>query len=372
MSNSIDSSINNTNTSHKNDLYQDEILQEEENKEYMNMLKQANELDFHDLEESQCVLITYHHLTKQPIIQFYPYLGLIQYQDNINEQINRIFLYFIKKSHEEVYKGDYILIYGHSKMNIISHQSIIYKYYQIMPRRYKKYLKKLYILHPQFGIRIFYELARAIISYKFYQKIQLINTIHELQLIFPVNILKLPMKLIIQEDDDNQLQYISNNFPSLLETFCIKVYCSRMIFDCIEYLRNHNGLTHVGLFRIAGIESHLKVAKIRLQRKYTKLYDNVLHHEKILFGDSLICTNEEVKIDETNSYSPTSIMNTFIPYFSSSNSSKIAVAIFDNIDTVAQILKFILRELPEPVVDFISYEKLSIITQKFKAVSSSF
>jgi uncharacterized protein (DUF39 family) len=41
----------------------------------------------------------------------------------------------------------------------------------------------------------------------------------------------------------------------------------------------------------------------------------------------------------------------------------------DDIDTVAQILKFSLRELQEPIITQASYQRLMDITQKLKQVN---
>lgn len=439
---------------------------------YNILWEQIKITDFSDLERSGCVTIrNYPSNTKIPLIIFLPKLGLNSYVSygNSNQDsiiLQRILLYFIKCVHDVIFTGKYVLIYGHTPLSILSQQPLIYKYYKLLPRPYKKNLQNLVILHPQFGIKMLFEFSKVFVSQKFYRKLILVNSICELQTMISLHDLVLPYKFIKQEDDDFEYKYVSGNIPSLIECYVPVLGTTKLLCDCINYLREHGAFQHVGIFRIPGDENILNLAKFRMQRMASTCISGIpVFHDKIIIGYDSISDSDsddednkdhDAFVQDSDAKSTSDISNnqattnkegkkrkdskrkiffkpsskTFVQGFSgllgtfsrspvssqvvdpydvlpaapsssvlsptngdppspplasplhaaTSNSqanvppnaspqvNKIATVVFTDIDTIAQILKFSLRELPEPLITYDAFDSLIQITRKWKSV----
>lgn len=53
--------------------------------------------------------------------------------------------------------------------------------YDMLPRKYKKNLKKLYILHPTFWVKSFFFFVRPFISSKFWRKVEYVKSANEVR-----------------------------------------------------------------------------------------------------------------------------------------------------------------------------------------------
>jgi hypothetical protein len=271
----------------------EENIPEDENG-YKLLLDQIKITDFSDLERSGCVTITnYPSTTKIPLIVFLPRLGMnaISHLNSMENKssndsiiIQKVLLYFIKNTHDVMLAGRYVLVYGHTPLAILSQQTMIFKYYKLLPRPYKKNLQNLVILHPQFGIKMVFEFAKVFLSDKFYQKLILVNSIQELQSMVSPDDLTFPYKFIKLEDEYFDCKY-SGSIPALCDCYFPILGTTKLLCDCINYLRNHGGFKHVGIFRISGDENILNLAKIRMQKAASKCYPNFpIYHDKIVIG----------------------------------------------------------------------------------------
>jgi len=224
-------------------------------------------------------------------------------------------------------------------------------------------------------------------------------------------------------------KYIGN-IPSLVDTYIQSLGTTKLLADCISFIRNNNGFERVGIFRIPGDENILKLAKIRMQRMYSTNTLPVIH-DKIVIGiedtssiNDSILTNINVyasntsTIDNSNdkatqspgSRSPrrgTTLATVFSPTLTSSpnrnstsvslssntppnnekiikpasypsishintNKNNVSIVVFTDIDSIAQILKFSLRELPEPIITYDCYDSLLQCTKRWKSNDSSY
>lgn len=115
-------------------------------------------------------------------------------------------LLFIRKAHEIVGSA-YAVVYAHTSIDFINQYPLIYKFYSILPHSYKKNLQRMYILHPNTGIKMFFEFARVFLSKKFYSKLVLLDSILDFQRIIPPTRLSFPLKFYRREDEDNGFKY---------------------------------------------------------------------------------------------------------------------------------------------------------------------
>ena len=367
---------------------------------YLALLEEANNTDLIDMERCQCIQIRHSTTENIPMLLFLPKLAI---NANSHEKIDILFhkmlLLFIKLCYDLVKQGDYILIYGHvPALSLLSQQSLIYKYYKLLPRPYKKNLKQFIIIQPQLAIKVIFEFTKVFISQKFYSKLKLINTLHELQLLISPYDLLLPNKLLRYDDEDSDINKIITILPTLVNTYIPMIGMTQLLYDCIHYLKTQGGLERVGIFRIPGDENVLNLAKIRLQHIYCDKSNEPLIFDKIIIGKSKninITDNNPLNSNETSNQTSISNMNSNSNSASNSsknttmNGSKVAsfsltgstvnnkgpipaIAIFTDIDTVAQILKYSLRELPEPVITFDAFDELIKITKQYKSVSFRF
>ncbi|KAI0715681.1 hypothetical protein C8T65DRAFT_142866 [Cerioporus squamosus] len=133
----------------------------------------------------------------------------------------------------------------------------VWKAYRSLSRKYRKNLKRLYVVHSNFFTKMLFSLAGAIISPKFFRKITYINTLSELAYHVPLTQIDIPPP-VYQENLKHERQINlpvmtrSNLFGVPLEELMgfdgEKGGLPRVVKDCIQYLRS-TGLHDEGLFR---------------------------------------------------------------------------------------------------------------------------
>ncbi|KAI1790203.1 hypothetical protein LXA43DRAFT_1149798 [Ganoderma leucocontextum] len=133
----------------------------------------------------------------------------------------------------------------------------VWKAYRSLSRKYRKNLKRLYVVHSNFFTKMLFSLAGAIISPKFFRKITYINTLSELAYHVPLTQIDIP-PAVYQENLKHERQINlpvltrSNLFGVPLEELMgfdgEKGGLPRVVRDCIQYLRS-TGLRDEGLFR---------------------------------------------------------------------------------------------------------------------------
>ncbi|PCH39832.1 RhoGAP-domain-containing protein [Wolfiporia cocos MD-104 SS10] len=133
----------------------------------------------------------------------------------------------------------------------------VWKAYRSLSRKYRKNLKKLFIVHSTFFTKMLFSLAGTIISPKFFRKITYINTLSELACHIPLTQIDIPAA-VYQENLKHERQ-IQMPTPMRADLFGVpleelmgfdgeKGGLPRVVKDCIQYLRQ-TGLQEEGLFR---------------------------------------------------------------------------------------------------------------------------
>ncbi|KDQ62796.1 hypothetical protein JAAARDRAFT_171394 [Jaapia argillacea MUCL 33604] len=133
----------------------------------------------------------------------------------------------------------------------------VWKAYRSLSRKFRKHLKRLFIVHSTFFSKMLFSLAGAVISPKFFQKISYINTLTELAQHIPLTQIDIP-PAVYQENLKHErdiklpIQTRANLFGVPLEELMgydgEKGGIPRVVRDCIQFLRDR-GLEDEGLFR---------------------------------------------------------------------------------------------------------------------------
>ena len=326
---------------------------EEKELRYQSLLDEASEADMADLERSGCVGVGADR-DGGAVLMFIPKLGFAR-ADKSDATLRRMLLLFIKTA-DAVVKQPFSICYAHTSLSILSQMPLVHKYYKMLPRVYKKNLQKLYVLQPTQIIRVFFEMGvRWFVSEKFYRKLIFVDSISEFQRkhVPPVRC-QLPHALIKLEDDEAGLKG-SGVVAPLSASFDRSLSTTRLIHQCCEYIRQR-GLQRKGIFRVSGDEVALILVKTRVQHaSYRTDVDST-----VVIGDAL--SLDEFGVFSTKESASThglgggggGVAGTGAGAGAEGAASGVAksTVVITCVDTTAQVLKMLLRSLPEPLVPF--------------------
>ncbi|KAF9222995.1 Rho GTPase activation protein [Gyrodon lividus] len=132
----------------------------------------------------------------------------------------------------------------------------VWKAYRSLSRKYRKNLKRLYIVHSSFFSKMLFSLAGAIISPKFFRKILYINTLSDLAHHVPLTQIDIPPA--VYQENLKQEKQINMPIPIRASVFGVpleelmgtdgeKGSIPRVVKDAIQYIRE--SLAEDGLFR---------------------------------------------------------------------------------------------------------------------------
>ncbi|KAI0033134.1 hypothetical protein K488DRAFT_78077 [Vararia minispora EC-137] len=133
----------------------------------------------------------------------------------------------------------------------------VWKAYRSLSRKYRKNLKRLFIVHSNFFSKMLFSLAGAFISPKFFRKITYVDTLSELAYHVPLTQIDIP-PAVYQENLKHERE-ITLLMPTQSNLFGVplgelmgydgeKGGIPRVVKDAIQYLRE-TGLQDEGLFR---------------------------------------------------------------------------------------------------------------------------
>jgi hypothetical protein len=139
-----------------------------------------------------------------PVLLLVPHLGLprvyLQGETEL-DMLKKVLLLFIKEADEAV-KSDYVLVYGYYPLTFMSQRELVMNTYSMLPKRYKKNIKDLYLLHPKMGVKVFLEFTKLFVSSKFSRKIHQEKNISEFQKKINHKELALPPQFLESEEKD--------------------------------------------------------------------------------------------------------------------------------------------------------------------------
>lgn len=318
----------------------DNIEENNDSNVFLNILERAQQADLTEVVNFNCVGVGRDE-KQQPCIYVIPYLALkIQNSTYSSSQILDDMLLLFFKIAESISHQPYSIVYGHSVFSLYSQVKMLRKVYKMLPRRYKKNLTDLYIVHPTPRVHFFFQMSKLFIGRHVTRIVKFIPSIAQFQRVVSPTALKLPPNFLLWEDTERGLLGRRGEVPPLIELFDKDLGAPSFVVRCVEYLRE-NGMEREGIFRVAGDQVALEVGRNRF-------YEGCEH---VLIGGATHTFHGQLKrrVEEE----------------SSSDADTDADLLVENVDEVAQLLKAFLRELPEPVVTTNAYHAI------IKAVSHS-
>lgn len=120
---------------------------------------------------------------------FLPHHGRVDY----NYVMDNLFLYVLSTL-DQLITEDYVLVYLHggTAKDCMPTFSWLKRCYQMIDRRLRKNLKKLYLVHPTFWLKTIVMMARPFISSKFSKKLHFISSLEELMELVPLEQASIP------------------------------------------------------------------------------------------------------------------------------------------------------------------------------------
>lgn len=360
---------------------------DDDNLDFMTYMQEAQNTDLSAIERTGCLNVG-RDLKNNPLIIMIPSMAL-HLSDKPEVMFRKMLLLFLVKANEMVGTA-YSVVYAHTTYDVMSQYPLIYRFYSVLPRSYKKNIQKMYIIHPNVGIRMFFEFARIFLSQKFYSKLSQFESILDFQRVIPPTLVHLPLKFLRKEDEDRGLKYF-NKMPPLQRSFEPLIGSTKCLEVCMEYLRHHQGIKQTGIFRIPGDEGELQLAKVRLQYAYhvdRKPRICLSENKAFLIVGDLDHLYQVSPVNSTESAAATSQSASLgsrkassgklsaTPSENSGNTSQLpdevpmSIVAISNIHTAAQVLKMSIRDLPEALVPESLFAELVNITRRHDVSSS--
>ena len=236
--------------------------------DYTSRLAEACSSDFTGIEDKNCVGYGRDSLNR-PCIYLIPALALQSCSQDNDAKIammRRIMLLFIKYA-DRVVNAPYTLVYGHSATPLLAQTAVLHSYYKILPRKYKKNLKEMILLHPTFGVRTFFEISRYFVGEKFFRKLHFVSRISQLQRVIKPTQLPLPFDFIAWEEQHLKVGRPSSTMKPLiaLTASAGPAGIPQLLLNCTDFLRKRGGLNQEGIFRVPGDQVVLNLAVDRLR-----------------------------------------------------------------------------------------------------------
>ncbi len=343
---------------------------------YMGLLEDANKETFDDLKCSQCIVTG---MTTQdvPVLVFIPRLGFEKLncvsQEDKDRALKRMLLFFIKSA-DEIVQRSYILLFAYTPLSILSQIPLVYKYYKMLPRSYKKNVRKLIVLHPAYLIRSFFEVGvRWFVKSKFYRKLFFFDSVAEVQEILDPFHVCLPAGLLrydeadrgsgggdrFPKDDGSTSSCMTRSAP--LETlYDPELGTTKFIHRCRRYLSGEGRLDVQGLFRITGDGEATEVVKARAGA--TQAHSDAL--------ESVVFPTDEGQQGRAltgggGGEAPGGRAE------DKASTAKFGVLMITDVHTAASAMKASLRYLPVPVVTYEARDALASVTSKLSRSASA-
>jgi ganglioside-induced differentiation-associated protein 2 len=120
----------------------------------------------------------------------------------------RLQLFLIKFLHP-IADNDYTILYCHT--NIQSENKPAFKWmretYDMLPRKFKKNLKSLYIVHPSFWVKLVMLFVSPFVSKKFWRKLKKVDRLFDVYQEIDAGVLKVPEDIIEYDRQQNAADY---------------------------------------------------------------------------------------------------------------------------------------------------------------------
>lgn len=163
-------------------------------------------------------------------------------------------------------ESDYTVVFFAAGAKHIPGWNWIWRAYRSLSRKYRKNLKRLYIVHSSFFSKMLFSFAGAVISPKFFRKIVYINTLSDLAQHVPLT--QIDISAAVYKENLKYEKEVTMPIPIRASLFGVpleelmgydgeKDGIPRVVRDAIQYIRE-SGLGEEGLFRRSPSSSLLK------------------------------------------------------------------------------------------------------------------
>lgn len=270
----------------------DDFDEFEDSNEYMALLQRAQNADLSEILKCDCVSVG-ENSKGHSFFYVIPLLGLKSQNSAYSEKqiLEDMLLLFLKMA-DSVVKKPYSIVYGHSIFSFYSQVKMMRELFLILPRRYKKNIRELFIIHPTARVHMFFQMSKLFLGRHVSRIVKFLPSIAEVQKTLPHIPLRFP-PLYIQWEDVNFGHYGVGEVPSLISMFDSELGAPRFVVRCVEYLRQ-NGICREGIFRVAGDQVSLEVGRNRFRDGcvYVLIGSNSNH-------DTGIYPTEEPKVEQS-------------------------------------------------------------------------
>ena len=350
-------------------------LEVDASKEYQELLSEAEASDLSDYDRTNCVLPGEDEQGAR-FVMFIPHLGYHHNRpEKSKEDLRKMLLLLLLAVHKiSVEDTPYSIVYcdtledksitttprnaaSSSLLRLLKEQQTVYRLWKILPHNAKKNLVKAYVVHPAPETYTLFQLCHVFLSEKFFDKLMYIDTIASYYSLVSPKTLPIPTRYLHLEDKMLGLQS-SGRMPPLRDTFEPALGCTRMMHDCMRHLRRF-GLERVGIFRCSGDELLLQLVKNRLQFKEREGAGSDESTKAIIAANSkyVIIGNDNLpatRLEHSHKLHEGSHRSI---HLSGSETHQLAPVLVTDLDTIAQILKLCIRDLPEPLVTPEAYQR---------------
>ncbi|KAI9594140.1 Rho GTPase activation protein [Syncephalis fuscata] len=145
--------------------------------------------------------------------------------------------------------------------------SWLFKAYNQLGRKYKKNLKKLYVVHPSMWVRLLMDMMKAVISPKFARKLSYVSTLSELATQIPLKKIQLPRAVLSHNLKYEACITYPKSKPRMFGQPLEKIMgpdglrnYPLVVLECVELLRDR-ALHKDGIFRRSACASDLRAVR---------------------------------------------------------------------------------------------------------------
>ena len=241
-----------------------ESSEDETQEEFTNRKRESETYDLSGIEHTQCIGKG-RNAEGEVVIYYIPKLAFDILSSTKSEAdiLYEMSLLFLRIT-SPVTSEPFHVVYGHSRYSIQQQIKVIYDFYYLLPKPYRKNLRNLYIIHATADLKLFLSVSSYFFTRSFQAKVTYLHTILDLQRIISPLLLQLPYHYLYYEDT----QYLSYDVSSMTMPLLTTLYddslgMPALLHQCICFLRKY-AMCHEGLFRRNGDQMVFLLAKTRI------------------------------------------------------------------------------------------------------------
>jgi hypothetical protein len=187
-----------------------QVEEEEAELRYARALAKAREENLADMEERRFVYLSGTDAAGRDVVVF-----VAQNLPASADQLERVLLYLIHLL-DPVVNRDYTVVYFHTDIKAENKPPLgwLREVYGIFNRKYKKNLKRLFIVHPSWWVKVVLFFVSPFVSSKFWKKVEKVDSIHAMHAEVDPNALRIPAPILDYDRAANPANYQAAAAPA--------------------------------------------------------------------------------------------------------------------------------------------------------------